>query len=73
MQHLWFVMYGIEPENKKLNDNYLPQVTVILGELLGRYLNDFVMKQEIRRNEVQLWSVNKSELVTLLITFMKFL
>ena len=66
-------MYGIEPENKKLNDNYLPQVTVILGELLGRYLNDFVMKQEIRRNEVQLWSVNKSELVTLLITFMKFL
>jgi hypothetical protein len=26
---------------------YLPQVAVILGELLGRYLNDWVMNQEI--------------------------
>ena len=42
-------------------NNYLPQVAVVLGELLGRYLNDWVMNQEIKRNngvfeaEARLW------------------
>jgi hypothetical protein len=52
--HVW-------SRNKQLDDNYLSQVAVILGELLGRYLNDWLMNREIRRNngvfeaEARLW------------------
>ena len=59
MQHLWFVLYGLKRNNQ--NNYYMPQVAVILGQLLGRYLNDWVMIQEIRRNngvfkaEARLW------------------
>ena len=46
---------------KHFDANYLPQFAVILGELLGRYLNDWIMYQEIKRNngvfeaEARLW------------------
>ena len=59
MQHLWFVLSGLKRNNQ--NNYYMPQVAVILGQLLGRYLNDWVMIQEIRRNngvfkaEARLW------------------
>jgi hypothetical protein len=59
MQHLWFVNVWLI--NKCSDVNNLPQVAVILGELLGRYLNDWVMNQEIKRNngvfeaEARLW------------------
>jgi hypothetical protein len=45
-------------------DQNLPQVAVLLGELIGRYLNDWVMNVTIRRNngvheaESRLWCVN---------------
>ena len=59
MQHLWFVNVWLI--NKQSDVNHLLQVAVVLGELLGRYLNDWVMNQEIKRNngvfeaEARLW------------------
>ena len=55
------VVCDVWSRNKQFNDNYLPQVAVVLGQLLGRYLNDWVMNQEIKRNngifeaEARLW------------------
>lgn len=45
-------------------DQNLSQVAVLLGELIGRYLNDWVMNATIQRNngvheaESRLWCVN---------------
>jgi len=41
----------------------MPQVAVVIGELIGRYLNDWIMEVSIRRNkgvheaESRLWCV----------------
>ncbi len=48
---------------RKSNCNFIIQVAVIIGELIGRYTNDWIMNWGIRRNkgtfeaEVRLWSV----------------
>jgi hypothetical protein len=44
-------------------DQNIPQVAVLIGELIGRYLNDWIMNFTIRRNkgvheaETRLWCV----------------